>query len=92
MDKAMQQINTVSKIMVWLLLIMLCSIVGCSFYMSVNSTKEKAPAPTTAAPAPQPTVAKEKPKTRYEQLKEEHNKEWLNLPHRESENELFQPK
>lgn len=43
-------------------------------------------------PTPVQTASKEKPKTRYETLKEEHNKEWLNLPHRESENELFQPK
>ena len=31
-------------------------------------------------------------KSKFQTIRDEHNNEWLNLPHRESEDELFEPK
>lgn len=64
---------------------------GCSLYVSIEGKKKECVQPVEVK-AVEPVSAKPKPKTRYQQLKDEHNQEWLNLPHRESENELFQPK
>jgi len=66
-----------------------CVLCGCSLYVSIEG-KKKEPVCVEVKQG----VKKETPKqkTRYETLKEEHNNEWLNLPHRESENELFQSK
>ena len=60
---------------------------SCSLYVSIEGKKKP-----VAVEVVKPEVKKEKPKTKYEAIKEAHNTEWLNLPHRESENELFQPK
>lgn len=78
------------KTAIFILTFCLLSICSCNFYMSISGNAK--PAAATTEQAKQPEPVKEKPKTHYEQLKEEHNKEWLNPPHRDSENELFQPK
>ena len=71
----------------WMLVGCVWACSSCSLYISIEGKKKQC-----VEEVVKPEVKKEKPKTKYESIKGEHNNEWLNLPHRESENELFQPK
>ena len=61
---------------------------GCSLYVSIEGKKKVEPVCVEV----KKIEPKPKAKNRIDSLREEHNKEWLNLPHRESENELFNSK
>jgi len=64
------------------------SLNGCNFTLSISGNKQSAPVAAPSVEVKQ--VAK--PKTRYQQLKDAHNQEWLNLPHHEEHNDFFNPK
>lgn len=72
-----------------ILCFMLMSMFSCTAYTSISFKQPNVIHDTIYL---EKVVKKEKPKNRYQEIKEKHNEEWLNLPHRESENELFQPK
>jgi len=67
---------------------------SCSLYISIEGKKKVEPVVVTPVKETVKPVSKFEPvkKSNYQTIKDEHNNEWLNLPHRESENQLFQPK